>query len=47
LLLLLLLLLPQWCDAHPDEPLSEVISLLPAALENPTRFAVTSLVATR
>uniref|UniRef100_A0A383W8Y8 Mechanosensitive ion channel MscS domain-containing protein n=1 Tax=Tetradesmus obliquus TaxID=3088 RepID=A0A383W8Y8_TETOB len=37
----------KWCDAHADEPMAEVMGLLPAALENPTRFAVTSLAATR
>ncbi|WIA40942.1 hypothetical protein OEZ86_004596 [Tetradesmus obliquus] len=37
----------KWCDAHADEPMAEVVGLLPAALENPTRFAVTSLAATR
>lgn len=38
----------QWCDDHPDEPLSlEMIGLLPAALEGPSRVAVSFLVLTR
>jgi hypothetical protein len=38
----------QWCDDNPDEPLSiELLGLLPAALENPTRVAVVLFVMTR
>eukprot|EP00878_Enallax_costatus_P018045 GHUV01018974.1.p1 GENE.GHUV01018974.1~~GHUV01018974.1.p1 ORF type:complete len:531 (+),score=75.48 GHUV01018974.1:260-1852(+) len=38
----------QWCDSHPDEPLSlEMIGLLPAAVEGPSRLAVSFLVITR
>lgn len=38
----------QWCDDNPDEPLSmELLGLLPAALESPTRLAVALFVATR
>lgn len=38
----------QWCDDNPDEPLSlELLGLLPAALESPTRVAVALFVTTR
>lgn len=38
----------QWCDDNPDEPLSmELLGLLPAALENPTRVAVALFATTR
>jgi hypothetical protein len=38
----------QWCEANPDEPLSmELLGLLPAALEQPTRLAVLLFVTTR
>ena len=38
----------QWVDEHPDEPLSiEALGLLPAALESPSRVAITILAITR
>jgi hypothetical protein len=41
-------LVEQWCDDNPDEPLSmELLGLLPAALESPTRLAVALFVTTR
>lgn len=40
--------LAQWCDENPDEPLSiELLGLLPAALESPTRVAVALFATTR
>lgn len=40
--------LVQWCDENPDEPLSiELLGLLPAALESPTRVAVALFATTR